>query len=186
MHLENSAVHRRSLFHVCTTLSFTPAAALADAEAPPVFAMRSKSFGVDSNLSPSFQWKNPRGKFISQSARSSPSRPPSLADAMEVSTMNKTLIAALIPFALLGTSPAFSATQATPNCAAQLKDIEAQIATIKEHSGSIGKFTGMQQTLEQLLAQAKALCTGTDDTAPVGAKAGDKQADASPAQTEVH
>ena len=102
--------------------------------------------------------------------------------------MNKTLIAALIPFVLLGTSPAFSATQATQDCSAQLKDIEAQIATIKEHSGSIGKFTGMQQTLEHLLAQAKALCTGTDtdETAPDGAKAGDKQADASPAQTEVH
>ena len=91
--------------------------------------------------------------------------------------MKKTLIAALVPFALLGASPAFADTQ---GCAAKISAIEAQLASAKAY-GNTNKVAGLQDALEQ----TKARCTDAGQLARAEAKVRDKQGDVSRVQEEV-
>ena len=86
--------------------------------------------------------------------------------------MKKTLLVALTPFALLGTSAAFADTT---NCATKIRAIETQIEMAKQY-GNTFRVAGLQDAL----ASTKANCTNAGQAEHAERKVREAERDASP------
>nr|WP_311526456.1 DUF1090 domain-containing protein [uncultured Ralstonia sp.] len=91
--------------------------------------------------------------------------------------MKKTLLAALVPFALLGTSAAFADTT---NCATKIRAIETQIDYAKQH-----RDANRVADLQDALANTKANCSNAGLAERADRKVRDAQQDVDKAQAEV-
>lgn len=91
--------------------------------------------------------------------------------------MKKTLLVALTPFALLGTS---SALADTVDCATKIRAIEKQIGFAKRH-GNTYQVAGLQDAL----ANTKAHCTDAGQLQHAERKVRDAEQDVQKAQSEV-
>ena len=91
--------------------------------------------------------------------------------------MKKTLLAAIVPFALLGASSAFADNV---DCATKVRAIQTQIDYAKQH-GNTNRIAGLQDAL----ANTKANCSNTGLADRANRKARDAQQDVDKAQAEV-
>ena len=91
--------------------------------------------------------------------------------------MKKTLLVALTPFALLGTSAAFADTT---NCATKIRAIETQIEMAKQY-GTTFRIAGLQDAL----ASTKANCTDAGQAEHAERKVREAERDVQKAQLEV-
>ena len=91
--------------------------------------------------------------------------------------MKKTLLAAIVPFALLGASPAFADNV---DCATKIRAIETQIDYATRH-GNANRVPGLQDAL----ANTKANCSNAGLAERADRKVHDAQQDVDKAQAEV-
>lgn len=91
--------------------------------------------------------------------------------------MKKTLLATIVPFALLGASSAFADNL---DCAAKIRAIETQIDYAKQH-GNTNRIAGLQDAL----ANTKANCSNPGLIGRADRKIGDARQDVEKAQSEV-
>ncbi len=91
--------------------------------------------------------------------------------------MKKTLLAALVPFALLGAPSAFADTT---NCATKIRAIETQIEMAKQY-GNTHRIAGLQEAL----ASTKANCTNAGQAGHAERKVREAERDVQKAQLEV-
>ena len=91
--------------------------------------------------------------------------------------MKKTLLAAIVPVALLGASSAFAGNV---DCATKIRAIETQIDHAKQH-GNTSRIAGLQDAL----ANTKANCSNAGLAERADRKMRDAQQDVDKAQAEV-
>lgn len=91
--------------------------------------------------------------------------------------MKKTLLAAIVPLALLGASSAFADNV---DCAAKIRAIETQIDYAKQH-GNTNRIAGLQDAL----SNTKANCSNAGLANRADRKVRDAQQDVDKAQAEV-